>query len=216
MSQYYNYNNYTKEDNYKLIKIGNIFLPSIPFIWYREQEIYCPIEGLFTVPSHTLSKLYGIDDLEHSYTHIVVQRNLCPKNNLYVCLHNLMYYHLHKNADSEILDIPPQFRVNLPFNVMLVPLNGTQIIEVHNGLKADQYVSGSVHIHDSAFSPAGCLHFKIGEKNDGIVSEFICHIVCKQLNVDMVCLFVLFDASGVENIDQQIAEYQSRIEKTEN
>ena len=122
-----------------------------------------------------------------------------------------MYYHLHKNVQSDVLHILPQFKANLSFNVMIVPLNGTKIIEVNNGLKIDRYVSGSVHIHDLAFSPAGCLHFKIEKRDDVIVSEFMCRIVCAQLNIDMVCLFVLFDAGGEENIDQQITAYQSKI-----
>ena len=122
-----------------------------------------------------------------------------------------MYYYLHKNVQSDILHILPQFKANFSFNVMIVPLNGTKIVEVHNGLRVNRYVSGSVHIHDLAFSPAGCLHFKVEKIDNVIMREFMCRIICSQLNVDIVCLFVLFDASGEENIDHQIAEYQSLI-----
>ena len=96
----------------------------------------------------------------------------------------------------------------MQFQVKIMPLNTCQIIdifEVPGGLKINEFTSGQVFIHGGAFSPPGCLHFKVNEDKD--INEFICFIKCESLNIETCCLFVLFNDLNGTNIDNKVKEY---------
>src|SRR3972149_11729474 len=67
------------------IKLRDSIIPPVPFIWYREEELLCPIDGLFKVNNITIKKLLNIfdsslvnilDKFNFNKYYIVVQKNL--------------------------------------------------------------------------------------------------------------------------------------------
>ena len=104
-----------------------------------------------------------------------------------------MYYEMHKNTEinNNTFVVLDNFIQNIPFSVKIVPLNDSEIIERPGGLKINNFTNGSVFIHNRAFSPPGCLHFKVN--NDKVKNEFMCYIVCEQLNINVECVIILFN-----------------------
>lgn len=187
--------------NHKL-KLNDVVIPCIPFLWYREEELICPIEYIGLCNKEKLG--INIDD----DIHLIVQRNVLENQNIYVCLHSLMYYHLHKNLikEGKIKKIPSNFNCDRNFDVKLVSINA-DLEEVPNGLKNNQFVSGSVFIHDAAFSPPGCLHFKVNEEQE--VHKILMYIKSPILGIHetIKCFFILFnDMKNNKNLDQVIKD----------
>jgi hypothetical protein len=178
------------------IKLGNTIIPSIPFIWYREQEMVCPIDYVGYLSVEQVKDLYDCEIYTAPY--VVVQRHINASATLYLCLHSLLYYTLFP-TQGELLIIPRNFCRDVHFSVKLIPLNNTKIFQVRGGLITDSFVDGSVFIHDAAFSPPGCLHFKVDDSTEK--SEFICIIKCPDIGVNMACLFILFNDLDGSNID---------------
>jgi len=191
-----------------LIKLGQTIIPSVPFIWYREDEMVCPIDY---VGQLTISQTKTLYDCEiYTAPYYVVQRHVKDSANLYICLHSLMYYTLFPTQEK-VLVIPNNFCRDVRFSVEIVPLGETVICELRGGLKVGESVSGSVFIHDAAFSPPGCLHFKVDNSREK--SEFVCVLKCRDLDIHMACLFVLFnDLAGI-SIDRLVEESLEKIKK---
>jgi hypothetical protein len=168
------------------ININGTIIPSIPFIWYREQESSCPIDDISIISKNKIKEIYNID-INYEEIFMVTQKYLQNDNNLYICLHTLMYYMIHKN-DENILTIDSNYNKNIIFEVETLILNN-DFIEVNNGLKNNGKSNGCVFIHDGSFSPPGCFHFKI-DKNR---YDIYCMIRCLELGIDMGVLFVLLD-----------------------
>lgn len=162
------------------IKLNDSIIPAVPFIWYREQELICPIENI--------TQIHNIPHLPY----LIIQRHVIKEANLYICLHSLLFYELHKTTiNDNPMSIPNTYNININFEVKIVPLNTSEIIQVLGGLKINEYTSGSVFIHGGAFSPPGCLHFKVNEEKDK--NCFICFIKCDSLKIEICCLFVLIN-----------------------
>lgn len=164
------------------IKLNDSIIPSVPFIWYREQELVCPIDHISYFTDSSIP------------TYLVIQKNIIGKSNLYICLHSLLYYELHKSSitlNNEPMIIPESYAINVSFDVKIIPLFDSEIKEVSRGLKINEYVSGSVFIHGGAFSPPGCLHFRVCEERDKNI--FICFIKNEQLKIELSCLFILIN-----------------------
>ena len=170
----------------KNVQLDQLVVPVVPFIWYREEEMLCPIRGIKKVTKKYVKDTYNYDIDTDPYK--VKQDNILKGANLYICLHSLMYY-IMKGSNENLLIIPNSFNVNKKFQVKIIPLKDSKIIEIPNGLKINEFVSGSVFIHDTSFSPPGTLHFKVDE--DRHENEFICLIKCDELNINMSCLFIL-------------------------
>ena len=140
------------------LKLNQTVVPCVPFIWYREQELTCPFDYIGHLDSAKASILFNIE----KDMFVIVQRNISDTNNLYLCLHTILYYELNKTqTKDDLLIVANNFAMNVPFTVIMNPLNDTILKELPNGLKNNQSVYGSVFIHNNAFSPPGCLHFKI-------------------------------------------------------
>ena len=181
------------------LKLNETIVPCVPFIWYREQEFVCPFDYITELNNIKAKELFNID---HDMF-VIVQRNISDTNNLYICLHTVLYYELHKNnIQDNLLTVPNNFAINISFEVQTIPIDA-ELNELHNGLKNNQSAIGHVHIHNNAFSPPGCLHFKINL--DKKSHMFFCNIKCTQLNINMNCLFVLFN-DVKESCDKEIAE----------
>ena len=194
------------------IKLNDSIIPAIPFIWYREEELICPIDHIGTLSIEQVKTLYNYDIPTNPY--IIVQRHVKDNANLYICLHSLLFYELHKltNLDNQdiiltIQEIPDHYCINIQFQVKLIPLNTSEIKEVPGGLRINEFTSGSVFIHGGAFSPPGCLHFKVNEDKETNINEFICFIKCESLNIKTCCLFILFNDLNGTNIDNKVSEY---------
>jgi hypothetical protein len=170
------------------VKLDQTIVPCVPFIWYREQELTCPIDYIGKVTQDKAQSLFGIDKDDLL---VVVQRNISDKDNLYLCLHSLLYYEMHKNKNDELLVIPDRFNVNMPFEVHTLVLNDTVLCELAGGLKNNSMATGSVFIHNCAFSPCGCFQFKIDLNRKQ--HTFLCNIKCDRMNINLDCLFVLFN-----------------------
>lgn len=189
---------------YKL-KLNDATIPCIPFLWYREQEISCPIEYIGIGNKEKLNIQYLTDDL-----FVIVQRNVLDDANIYICLHSLLYYNLHNNLikEDEIKTIPDNYAINKSFEVKMITID-TNIKTVPNGLKDHEYVSGQVFIHGGAFSPAGCLHFKIDK--DSQINKILMFIRCEELNIRCKCLFILINDIQGKNMDDDVKNMLDNI-----
>lgn len=197
------------------LKLNQSIIPCVPFIWYREQEMVCPIDYIKNISFDLAKKIFdikekiNIDDSEQIY--VIIQRNISDSNNLYVCLHSLLYYELHKphgilnsngNQYDNLLEVPHKFNMNEIFEIMIIPLGDSEIKEIPRGLQINKFTTGCVFIHDCAFSPPGCLHFNVNLEKQ--YNNLLCHIKCPKFNINMYSLFILFNDTKGTNIDDMI------------
>ena len=117
-----------------------------------------------------------------------------------------MYYHLHKNNITEniIRKIPNNFNLNKNFEVKMISVNA-DIKTLSNGLQLDQYSKGSVFIHGGAFSPPGCLHFKVNQDQE--VHKILMYVKSPELGINnpIKCFFILInDLKNTTNKDIDI------------
>lgn len=131
----------------KYITLGDTKVPNIPFLWYREEQLVCPIIDISQPGPHP------------SPPYIITQEHVLPDSNVYICLHSLLFTTL--NPDLDI--IPPNYAVNVNFTTNVLSDN----INIINN-------SGPVNIHDSAFSPCGVHCFKVVDKAK--VTEIFCEV----------------------------------------
>lgn len=155
------------------VQLDDVVVPSVPFLWYREQETLCPIEKI------TFDK--------NLFT--VTQRNILDNKNIYICMHSLLYYVLNKNNGGNLLVIPNNFRCNVPFNVVINELGYKMV--TGDGLKVGIRQNGPVFIHDLAFSPTGFPYFKVNMNNK--INKIMCNIKCDGLGINVNCLFILIN-----------------------
>ncbi len=173
----------------KILHLDNISVPCVPFLWYREEEFVCPFEKIMTVPVTNEQKLSWNIVCDQTECDLIVQSHIFPQANIYICLHSLMYSAMHTH--SENLTLSATYHENKAFHVKILPLLGNHIHELHGGVKLGQYVHGQVHIHDLAFSPAGCLHFKICQPFPPQV--FVCHVLNDDIGINKLTIHVLVD-----------------------
>ena len=181
------------EDNNNLlsksVKLNNTEIPVIPFLWYREQESTCPVNSIKKINRTQVKKDYNYDLPIDPF--ILEQLNICAGQNIYISIHSLMYYMMHKDQfqNKDVVKIDATININKNWQVMIIPLNNSKIIEINGGLKVNQYTTGSVYIHNESFSPPGTLHFKVDETV--IKTEFLCLIKNDELKVNMACIYIL-------------------------
>jgi hypothetical protein len=193
MNLFYN-SNYKDENDIegikiRLVKLDNTVIPGTPFLWYREEQLICPIEHICKKYFKTLKYLNFKTELQDDdELFVIVQRNVLENSNIYVCLHSLLYCKLVDEKD-DILVISPNFNHSVNFNISTDKLE--DFTEVHGGLKKDDIISGPVCIHDCSFSPPGCFHFKLPKEQAYTI--FYCSITCSQLNISLKCLFFLIN-----------------------
>lgn len=163
----------------KLLKLDKTIIPNIPFLWYREEQLLCPFNEITKE-----NDIYTIN-----------QRHVIKDVNIYVCLHSLMYYTIHKNdIKEEITNISPRFNRQIIFKIKINLIEG----EIH-GIKLNEFVPGSVFIHGSAFSPPGCFCFKIKSEIEKVI--FTCNVECEQLNIKEEYKFILNNETKENKLD---------------
>lgn len=161
----------------KIMKLDQTTIPNIPFLWYRDEQILCPFDNI----------------TKNNDRYTVTQRHVLSDANIYVCLHSLMYYTLHKEQykeEKDIIDIPDRYNKQIHFKVKITLLEG-EVKEIRNGLKLNEFVTGCVFIHDKSFSPPGCLHFKVN--NELEKNMVTCDVECDQLGVKEQYHFILIN-----------------------
>lgn len=162
------------------MRLDTSIIPNIPFLWYREEELICPIEYIGKTK-------HGENDM-----YIVIQRNILKNANIYVCNHSYMYYLLNKDIERPLIpiEIPTTYLMNKHFDVKLTGMDGDNIIYT-GGLVHNIFKGGSVFIHGGAFSPSGCFQFKVN--NDRAVNKFLSHSICREMKCGVQCLFILLN-----------------------
>ena len=190
------------------LQLGQSIVPCVPFVWYREQELTCPIDYISQLQYSKVKETFntpdniGISDNENIF--VLIQRNILDNSNLYICLHTLLFYELHKNQpiQNNLMIVPPNFNSHIMFEVTTMTHEGYELVEIPGGLKLNQGTLGSVFIHDCAFSPPGCLHFNINKQQ----TRLLCKISCPQLNINIHALFVLFNDAKENNNNNDIIQ----------
>ena len=171
------------------IKLNDTIVPSIPFLWYREEQLLCPI--LYITVKDNIP--------------IIVQTHVLENANIYICLHSLMYYALHGNNAGEILEIPQNYVINMIFTVSINEIEPNSIVLTNNSLRLNTLTNGPVMIHDGAFSPPGYPYFKVNLNNE--FNKITCNVLCPELNINYNCLFILFNDIYGTNIDDKIKNF---------
>lgn len=189
-----------KHNIYSQIKLDQSIIPSIPFLWYREEQLICPIEYIFVKKFEDLKLLI----LEPNFKNddeifIIIQRNVLDNCNIYICLHSFMFYLLNKNGIDKLLVIPSNYNKNMQFSIKTFKIFDDSFIELINGLKINEICFGPVFIHDSSFSPLGYFHFKLLNSQSNTI--FLCDINCVELNINVKCLFILINDINNNFID---------------
>jgi len=162
--------------NIQLLQLDKTIIPNIPFIWYREEQLLCPF-----------------DIITKDQNYKIIQRHVLGDANLYIGLHSLMYYTIHKDTINEktIINIPGNYNRQIHFKVKVSLIEG-EIKEIQGGIKLNEYVNGSVFIHGASFSPPGCFHFKVNNELEKTV--FLCDVECDVLKIKEQYQFVLINA----------------------
>jgi hypothetical protein len=189
-----------------LVRINNFILPVAPLLWYREQEIMCPIEYINTdIP---LGDLDILPEYKSDLTFIIVQRNILSDANLYISLHNFAFYHLTK---KNIID--DQFNHNFIFQVIIKKINiydsVTNITPLN--ISTETLCNHSVFIHGAAFSPPGTLHFKADHQN--AFNCILMYASCSELNIQCKCLFFIVNDFNGRVIDEVINDIVTKIKE---
>ncbi len=175
----------------KTITVGKTVLPDVPFAWYREQQMYCPIEFIVKTSASTLQHFAQQNNIsipKNGDTYIIIQRNVLDAN-LYISFHSYLYARTQENTV-----IPLSYRHNFQVQAKTHTIKNIKCINGSHALKQNTIVTGSVHIHDHAFSPPGHFHFRA---INAPYSVLLVH--GKHQNINVTSLFILLN----EFTDQQ-------------
>lgn len=189
----YKNKNHSDSEILNIIKLGETLVPSIPFLWYREEQLICPIEYIYKISWKNIKNLFNpnnlIPDQENIY--LIIQKNILENSNIYICTHAYLYSELNKN-NNKILDIPENFNINIPAEIKINFLDilnyKSDFILVNSGLRENIPNRVPVFIHNRAFSPPGIGHIKINKNN--LVSGLFSEIKINNSNIKMVFIII--------------------------
>ncbi len=190
--------------NVKFIDVAGTNVPNIPFVWYREEQIlptfeFCKFidKDIFTNICNRIkldaSNLGLNDNTEFS---ISIQRHILSDVNLYISYHGYIYNKMTDDPNDDIV-LDSKYNRDHRFSVKTIT-NNENVDFLH--LSRDATVTGSVYIHDSAFSPPGNFHFrKTTDDTIYLVTEASCRDIPNQ---KIVSLFVIMnDKLKIEELD---------------
>lgn len=174
--------------------MNGTLIPVSPFLWYRENELTCSFDFIRKIPMSEFTKIYNDNNISEN-CYIVIQKHLLENANIYICNHTFAYYHDTNNKRKDIISqsFNKIYRFNIYSKLLTVDDVINEIDEI--GLKINNSVTGPVYIHDGAFSPPGCFHFKM--KSD-ILFLYV-KGTCSEINKDYSCLFILLDETKEHN-----------------
>lgn len=190
-----------------MIRLNNSVIPTVPFLWYREQELSCPVDYIKKISKDEFIKKVPNVPTVADDCYIVIQEHILDNKNVYICNHSFAFVSDPHNNEivkkKDIPKIPTSFIKNYNFRTYceLVDLCGceSKMIECPSGLKNKEIVDGSVFIHGGAFSPPGQLHFMMDTNS---TSALYVNARCDEINVEYSCLFILINNTTDENISK--------------
>lgn len=149
------------------VKIGDTISPSVPFLWYREQELTCPVDSIKIVDGEF----------------VIVQRHVIDAH-VYICAHSLVYYMICKgHIRGNVCVVPINYNKNFMIDVIMLECDGIDVEKCKLG-------RGHIMIHDSAYSPCGYPYIVVGVGEKCVMK---CKIVCEEVGIDIICNFVLIN-----------------------
>jgi hypothetical protein len=172
---------------------NNLEIPTIPFIWHREECLMIPIQSIIKINLDTMKHIIDkfIDDpikdkikstLQEAY--IVSQYTVLSDVFYYISYHGLMYRQYIK--DEHCVVIPKKYDETEKFNSIMYSIN-----KVLNPDKKLIESTGHVIIHGQAFSPTGCFKFKIDESMDKYI--FLVHGQSLKTKQSATVLFIMIN-----------------------
>jgi len=162
------YTNIKNINNINHLTIGRTLIPCTPFLWYREDQLYCPYTKIVKTDKQYMTSLIQKYNEKIRLTaneyYIIVQRNILRDANLYVSYHSCAYMH-----DIKKRIIPNNFNKKYKFKSTCIPLtDGFIYVSGEHNYKQRKYVYGDVHIHDGSFSPSDHFKFRINEDVESV------------------------------------------------
>jgi hypothetical protein len=152
------------------INLNDSLIPSVPFLWYREEEMTCPIDYI------------KFDN--NTYT--IIHTHILKDSNIYICIHSFLYYILYP-SNEPIITIPTSFEINKIFTVTLTG----PLVQYNQSLINNVPQSGPVFIHGGAFSPTGFPYFRVDTTK--LINKINCNIVSQELGINLTCTFIIFN-----------------------
>lgn len=202
----------TKSSMDQTVDLANTTVPAIPFLWYREEQIFCPFILISKIDPEKIKQIYQTDeDLGECY--VLVQKNVLEKANVYACFHAYAYVKAHP-SEEKVVKIPHNFCKSYHFRAIAVPITQftpTEIQYVGPSFVKGQYSNGSAFIHDAAFSPPGDFRFRVNEQNDVNTILVNCH--CPELNCRATCVFVLINCLKEGDNDAFVKEISDKVQQ---
>lgn len=111
--------------NISYIKIGQSAIPNAPFLWYRENQLFCPFEKISKITKQEMNKILVRHNIENNYdavdNYIVVHRNIINNANMYVSFHGYAYSK-DNTSGNNVNNINKKFNKNYIFHSALEPL----------------------------------------------------------------------------------------------
>ena len=182
-----------KQENIDYIQLGDTTIPAVPFLWYREKQLHCPTSKIIKTTKEymeLLLKKYDSDaNIKTSATdyYIIIQRHVVPNESVYVAYHGYAYY-----ADTKNKNILADFNKKYTFSSTCMPLtDGVIFMPGTTNYKLDEYINGSVHIHNQALSPPDNFKFKIDSDADNV--SMLIHGYNNELKLDCLCMFIIMN-----------------------
>lgn len=157
------------------IKFDNMDLPALPFLWYRENHIMCPIKNIELIGT-PYNKIYKI-----------TQYNVLENPSLYISFHTISYY-----IDTKNTVISSTFNKSYRWECTTYTSDPNMIfINGPSCLSNKNKCSGNAIIHDNSFSPPGDFKFSI--KTDCKEVSFMVNCICSSLGINITCFFTIIN-----------------------
>lgn len=180
---------------YPTINLGDMLdIPTIPFIWHREECFAIPIEVIIKITKYDMTTLVEkyIHDGELKKIiyenigecYIVGQHTVLEKSNYYISYHGFMYRH-HNVIDENNVIIPKKYNKHTNYKCIICPIDNC----LQNKSPLNEQIKGSVFIHGQAFSPPFSLYFALNEELDEYC--FIIHGVDRETNNASTVFFIM-------------------------
>ena len=181
--------------NVKFIDVAGTNVPNIPFVWYREEQIlptfeFCKFidkDIFIDICNRIELDVSNLDLNDNTEFSISIQRHILSDVNLYISYHGYIYNKMTDDPNDDIV-LDSKYNRDHRFSVKTIT-NNENVDFLH--LSRDATVTGSVYIHDSAFSPPGNFHFrKTTDDTVYLVTEASCRDIPNQ---KIVSLFVIMN-----------------------
>ena len=197
-----------------IVKLGNdLEIPTIPFVWHREESLNIPIHSIIKISNATMKKIVqnhcvcedtnSVTKLIENNIHesyIVNQRTILEKVNYYISYHGIAY---RENIQNDVMceHIPEKYNESIPFKSVIYPLINHDVMFSPSAKSTLYKIStGGAFIHNRSFSPPGCFHFKIKESSPEYI--FLVHGINSRTRKTVTVLFIMINDHYEEACDK--------------